>query len=144
MRYCQDGSCKTSVKIAGLEPTFKSEYEVRMLLTRPLSQMKIKNITTTTTTTTTTSSSSSAVVIGLTDCLHSVFEYKLPGSLFVKVSVSSVSWSSTLSFLSLYHGPAHYNIQYNSISHNTIILIIIIIIPHFTAVNWFSEEYASR
>jgi hypothetical protein len=44
VRYYQDGSCKTSVKIAGLQPTFKPEYEVRVLLTRPvLVRRKLKN-----------------------------------------------------------------------------------------------------
>ena len=58
-------------------------------------------------------------------------KYKLAGSLFVKVNVSLVSWTSNLSFLGFHHGPAHYNIEYNSISHNTVIFIIIIIIIQY-------------
>jgi hypothetical protein len=74
-----------------------------------------------------------AVVIDLTDSVRSVFKHQLAGRLFVKVNVSLVSWSPSLSFLSLHHRPAYCNTEHNSVSHKTVIFIIIITI-HFTAV----------
>jgi hypothetical protein len=73
-----------------------------------------------------------AVVIDLTNCLRLMFKHQLAGRLFVKVNVSLVSWSPSLSFLSIHHTPAYCNTEYNSISHKIIFIIIIII--HFTAV----------